>query len=268
MKMGQWFGMAVGAAALTAGLVVLTGGESLAAKPAVAAAGVAGKVTFLKGTALHAATAKGPFKPLKRNDSVREGEFLKTNAASMLEVKLADGSLMRLAPNSNLKLGLAKSDTQEKHPTQHKLTAGKMWAKITKSVGTESKFAVRTENAVAGVRGTTFRVNAEEDGATVVKVYEGAVAVSNGPLVEKAAAGGGEKGPIDFKNRKPVEGPKEVTLQEWEKICGKMMGIKVAANGELAEPETFTAENDAANAEDAEWVAWNTQKDAEPDTAQ
>lgn len=261
MKMHQWVGMAVGVSALSGGVILLSTGESLAAK--APAAGVAGKVTFLKGAAQHGAAEKGPFKPLKRNDSVREGEFIKTAAGSMLEVKLADGSIMRLAPNSQLKVGLATAGAEaDKNQGQHKLTAGKMWAKITKSIGNESKFSVRTENAVAGVRGTTFRVNAEEDGSTVVKVYEGAVAVSNGPLVEKAASGE-KKGPIDFKNRKQVEGPKEVTLQEWEKICGKMMGIKVAANGEQAEPAAFTAENDAANAEDSEWVAWNTTKDTE-----
>lgn len=268
MKMHQWVGMAVGVSALSAGALVLSTGDSFA--KAAEAGGVAGKVTFLKGSAQHGAADKGPFKPLKRNDSVREGEFIKTGAGSMLEVKLGDGSIMRLAPNTTLRVGLAKVDESDadKSKGQHKLTAGKMWAKITKSVGTESKFSVRTENAVAGVRGTTFRVNAEEDGSTLVKVYEGAVAASNAPLVEKAKAGGG-KGPIDFNNRKQVGAPmQEVSLQEWEKIVSKMMGIKIAASGEVAEPQQFTAENDAANKDDADWVAWNHQQDGDADKAQ
>ena len=53
----------------------------------------------------------------------------------------------------------------------------KAWAKVSKMVGSEARFEVKTENAVAGVRGTVFRVNVEEDAATVVKVYEGAVVV-------------------------------------------------------------------------------------------
>jgi hypothetical protein len=254
----------MGAGALAVALALgFSAGESQAAKPAApVAGGVAGKVTFLKGVAQRGSVDKGPFKPLKRNDDVKEGEFLKTGADSRVEVKLADGSLVRLAPNSTLRLGTAKAgEGADTEKGQSKLTAGKMWASVTKAVGGESKFAVRTENAVAGVRGTTFRVNAEEDGSTVVKVYEGAVAVSNGPLVEKKKAAG-DKGPVDFQGRKEIAPPfKEVSLQEWEKIVGKMMSIKVAVNGDQAEPEQFTAQNDAKDTADQEWVAWNQEMD-------
>jgi hypothetical protein len=156
---------------------------------------------------------------------------------------------------------LAKANAEkEGEKAQTKLTAGKMWASVTKAVGGESRFAVRTENAVAGVRGTTFRVNAEEDGSTLVKVYEGAVAVSNAPIMEKQKAG--QKGPIDFEGRKQVAAPfQEVSLQEWEKIVGKMFSLKVAVNGEQAEPVSFTAANDSASPEDADWVAWNREMD-------
>lgn len=270
MKTAGWVGMGVAAATVGLAAWLLPVTDSQAAKPAAAAqGGVAGKVTFLKGSAQRGAKENGPFKPLKRNDDLREGEYVKTAADTRLEVKLADGSLVRLAPNSALRMGTAKAaETGDNEKAQAKLTAGKLWASVTKGVGSQNKFAVRTENAVAGVRGTTFRVNAETDGSTVVKVYEGAVAVSNGPMVEKQKAGGG-KGPIDFKGRKEVAAPfKEVTLQEWEKIVGKMMGIKVAANGEQAEPAAFTAENDAADKEDADWVAWNQEQDKTADTPQ
>lgn len=261
MKTHPWLGMVVGAAVVAAAGLMFSVPDLLARPAAKTTAGVAGKVTFLKGKAKHGMEGS-PLKPLRRNDKVREGELLKTGAGTRLELKLADGSIMRLAPNSSLKVGVAKSSDPAagKDNGQHKLTAGKMWAKITKSMGHESKFAVRTENAVAGVRGTTFRVNAEEDGATVVKVYEGAVAVSNGPLVEKAASG--TQGRIDFKNRKEVAAPfHEVSLQEWEKIVGAMKEIRVAANGAQTEPTDFTAQSDAANKEDAEWVAWNNEMD-------
>ncbi len=262
MKTAGWLGLGAGAAAVVMTLGLWPVASSHAA-PKPGAGGVAGKVTFLKGVAQRGTQDKGPFKPLKRNEDVREGETLKTAADSRLEIKLADGSLVRLAPNSTFRLGTAKAadGKPDAEKGQSKLTAGKMWASVTKAVGGESKFSVRTENAVAGVRGTTFRVNAEEDGATVVKVYEGAVAVSNGPLVEKAKAGTG-KGPVDFQGRKEVAAPfKEVTVQEWEKIVGKMMSIKVAANGDQAEPEEFSAQNDAKDATDQEWVAWNGEMD-------
>ncbi|MEW5848087.1 MAG: FecR family protein [Myxococcota bacterium] len=263
----------LGAAAIfsAAALWLLPATETQAAKAASAkAAGVAGKVTFIKGGAQQGQSEKGPFKPLRRNDDVREGAWLKTAGDGRLEVKLADGSLVRLASGTTLKLGEAKADkAQEPAAGQSKLTAGKMWASVTKAVGSESKFAVRTENAVAGVRGTTFRVNAEEDGSTLVKVYEGAVAVSNAPIVEKQkAAGGGKKGPIDFKNRTQVAAPfQEVSKEEWEKIVGQMMSIRVAKDGTQAEPTEFTAENDAASEEEKEWIAFNQERDKEAQAA-
>lgn len=263
MNTREWMGLAAGAFGIAAALCLFSPSEVQGAK----AAGVAGKVSFLKGSAQRGAAEKGPFTALRRNDELREGDLIKTGADARLEIKLADGSLVRLAPNSTLKLGLAKANAEkEGEPAQSKLSTGKMWASVTKAIGGDSRFAVRTSNAVAGVRGTTFRVNAEEDGSTLVKVYEGAVAVSNAPLVEREKSKG-VKGPIDFKGRKQVAPPmQEVTLQEWEKIVGKMMSIKVAVDGTQAEPMEFTAQNDAADPTDGEWVAWNQQMDQESGT--
>ena len=57
---------------------------------------------------------------------------------------------------------------------------GKLWAKVTSAIHGEQKFQVETENAVAGVRGTTFRVDANQDKSVRVRVYDGQVAVAPG----------------------------------------------------------------------------------------
>ncbi len=55
------------------------------------------------------------------------------------------------------------------------LWVGRLWARVTKSIGGKRDFEVRTPNAVAGVRGTEFVVDVSEQGQTQVTVVEGGV---------------------------------------------------------------------------------------------
>jgi len=120
---------------------------------------------------------------------------------------------------------------------------------FTRAFGPEDTFEVETENAVAGVRGTAFRVNRGTDRATVVKVYAGAVAVAN-PNVPQAQHKPGE--------RVRVDGPKAVTQKQWEQVVlQQMQAVRVSATGEM-EQYAFTAQEEAADA----WVLWNQERDA------
>jgi hypothetical protein len=145
-----------------------------------------------------------------------------------------------------------------------RLLVGDMWAKVAKAVGGESRFEVQTANAVAGVRGTTFRVDAREDRSVVVKVYAGTVAVAGGGPIPRPAHGGEAEpapAPAPEKGKKPgrvrVAGPKEVTREQWERIVGAMMQVKVAADGTPAQPEPFQL----ADAARDEFEAWNRERD-------
>ena len=125
---------------------------------------------------------------------------------------------------------------------------GKLWAKVTSVLQGEQKFEVETENAVAGVRGTTFRVDANDDKSVLVRVYDGSVAVGKGAA--QAGSPGGE--------RREVAGPQEVTREQWEKLVGKQMQIFIAADGTPGEPEEFPADVDKDDA----FARWNQQRDA------
>lgn len=225
---------------------------------------VAGKVSFLKGKAERADSAEGPWKSLKRNQPVHLGDFVRTLEDSRLELKFSDGSVMRMAAASTMQINDAKVDVKkQERNVSATLVAGKAWAKVSSMVSSDNKFEVKTENAVAGVRGTTFRINASEDKSTLIKVYAGAVAVSNAPFFEKKKAPTTEPaGPIDFNNRKPVAQPfKEVSKKEWEQLCGEWMSVKVAADGTMEPAVKFAAAEDQT--EDPDWVAWNTERDAD-----
>jgi hypothetical protein len=128
------------------------------------------------------------------------------------------------------------------------LFLGRLWAKVTSVIQGDQKFQVETENAVAGVRGTTFRVDANADRSVLVRVYDGSVAVAKKPPLYE------EKRRPD---RREVPGPAEVTRDEWEKLVGRQMQIFISADGTPGEPEQFSPDAD----KDDPFALWNQQRD-------
>jgi hypothetical protein len=236
------------AAAVTAAALVAAAALAAPAAPTTPAAG---SITFLDGAATR--HAGGKVAKLEKGTSIFQGDVIVTARRTRLELTLVDQSVLRLGPLARVELdsaafGLGGDDRK----VSAKLRVGNVWANVTRALGGEARFEVKTENAVAGVRGTTFRVDASKDRSCVVKVYSGTVAVSAGPLPRPAhGAAGGVDGA-----RQQVAGPKEVTREQWERIVTSMMQVKVAADGRPAEPETF------ALAEADEWEAWNRKRDA------
>jgi hypothetical protein len=232
-----------------------------AAAAAAPAAAPAGAVTFVAGEATR--TAAGKAQPLSVGTPVFEGDQLETRRRTRLEVKLQDGSVLRLGPSSRAAVqGATFGKTVEERKVSAKLLVGKVWANVAKAVGGEQRFEVQTENAVAGVRGTTFRVDAATDRSVVVKVYSGTVAVASGPIPRPEHQGAGE-GRTEVAGDKParrqIAGPQQVTREQWERIVTSMMEVRVSSEGVPTEPEAFAF---AAEGQD-EWEEWNRSRDAE-----
>ncbi|MBI5546464.1 MAG: FecR domain-containing protein [Deltaproteobacteria bacterium] len=208
----------------------------------------AGEVSFLEGTATRT-PAKGQPIALLAKGTVEQGDLLETGKAGKLEITLSDKSVVRLGPSSKLKLDQA-AFTDTSRSFKATLLLGKVWSKVTSVFGEERNFEVRTERAVAGVRGTVFRIDAESTKAVLVKVYDGSVAVAGSTAA--AAAPAPKKG-----ERVEVPGPSAVDKKQWEKIVGAMMQVKVSAKGEVAEPTKFSEEDEARDA----FAAWNRKRD-------
>lgn len=229
-------------------------GALLLGAAAVHAAGPApaGSVTFLAGEAvrLHGEARE----PLRLGGAVYQGDVIETRRRTRLELRLTDASVLRLGPVSRVELDAAAfGASPDDRKVSAKLRVGNVWANVTKALGGEARFEVRTENAVAGVRGTTFRVDASKDKSVVVRVYSGTVAVAAGPIPRPAHAGAGPDGKPE---RRQVAGPQEVTREQWERLVTEMMQVRVAADGTPAEPEQFSL----AKADD--WETWNRERDA------
>jgi hypothetical protein len=126
------------------------------------------QVTFLEGPAAVA----GSNQPLAVGSELHEGDTVQTGEGGRIEIALSSGSIIRLGEGTRLTLQAA----QPQKTFSARLFAGNLWTKVHKLISGES-FEVETENGVAGVRGTEFRVEAAQGQPDLVRVYEGVVQV-------------------------------------------------------------------------------------------
>lgn len=206
------------------------------------------KVSFLEGKGT--VTSGGKKSPLSKGGTVRENDIVETEDKAKLELELKDGSVIRVGPGSKMELKSAHFGAQGEKSFSTKLFFGRVWSKVSGLVGKESKFEVETDNAVAGVRGTTFRIDAKKDKSMLVRVYAGSVAMGPG-------GGLNLKKPAEKGKRVQVQGPAQVSLKEWEKVVGKMMQMAVNADGTPSDPVAFKSDDDKGD----DWAAWNQMMD-------
>ena len=214
-------------------------------------------VTFLKGEAhvLHGEGARAC--PLRINDPLKQGDKVTTGKEALIEIQLPDGSFIRFSENTEFSVTdlIYKGRTRERS-FKFKMFLGRAWANAKELAGRGKNFEIVSETAVAGIKGTTFRMNVEKDKSVVVKVYRGDVYVASPP--GEIPKHGVEIGrPREIPGPSEVPGPREVTLQEWEYIVREMQEIKITAQGKALKPSYFSPEADMND-----WVLWNQQRDA------
>jgi len=218
------------------------------------------KVTFVKGDVSSSADGK-TWTNIRRGSEVAAPSMVKTGDNSRAELTFPDGSVVRVGPGSQLKVdGTDFNGKTKEVNVEATVVAGEAWAKVAKLVDDKAKFQVKTANAVAGVRGTVFRVNVDRDEATVVKVYNGAVAVA-APLIASDSVAANNGSPID-QNHKQIKPPfQEVSKADFEKLIGEMMQVRIAKGQTVkdVEPTAFTHDDDSKG--EPEWVRWNTEMD-------
>ncbi|WP_244239023.1 FecR family protein [Corallococcus carmarthensis] len=114
--------------------------------------------------------------PRLTGDSLYAGELVATNDTGRAELALADGSLLFLSPRSAVRLGTLELTAERHRKVLLDLVKGTVETQAAPG-GAGSTFEVRTRGAVAGVRGTRFRVSQQEDGTSRVETLEGKVAL-------------------------------------------------------------------------------------------
>ena len=215
-------------------------------------------VTRLDGQARAYAKGQRTGKALHKNDRLMKGQEVRVGERSRIELRFPDGTVMRFAERSTVRMDdiLYDPKTQEKK-VRVDLTGGKLWANVKKLVTSDSMVEVKTVNAVAGVRGTVYRVNVDEDNSAVVKVYDGSVYVAG--KQQGTAQQASPPGPPV-----PVEGPHEVpppyhevTMEEWQVIVKSFQQVTISPKGVPSEPQDFDPQQDRDD-----WVKWNQERDS------
>ena len=134
-------------------------------------------ISFLKGTAN--ITKKGEKKsvPAKLGLQLSGGDKIETADSTRAELKLDDGTNVRIGENTSLVIEEMLHDTENnKEKSAMKVMFGKIWMNVKKNVGQESR--VITPKIIAAVKGTTYAVEVAKDGESKVNVYDGSVSVS------------------------------------------------------------------------------------------
>lgn len=213
--------------------------------------------TAVQGSARVYATGSTSGRLLKKGDAVRKDQEIKVSEKSRLELRFPDGTVMRLAEKTHLKMNEVSYDkqTDEKH-VKVNLSVGRLWARVKRLSTPDSTVEVRTSNAVAGVRGTVYRVNVEEDASALVKVYDGTVYVANPP---KDASQPTDKATLPHEVAGPHAVPPPVhpvSMEEWTVIVKAMQQVSISPDGVATKPQDFDPKADADD-----WVKWNQERD-------
>lgn len=135
-------------------------------------------VTAVTGNARYK-EADGPFQPIKVGVQLNGGENVVTGPRASVAYRFADGTSLTQQESSKLGFGrLAAYGKTGMVSTEINLESGRLEAKAAKQLAPSGGFKVVTPVAVAGLRGTGFRLNVDESGKTLRnEVLEGAVAV-------------------------------------------------------------------------------------------
>jgi hypothetical protein len=214
-------------------------------------------VSYLKGSVEILEVGKGPWISLKLKDALEVGDQVRTREGAQMELTLADNSRLRFSGNSEFRVvRMEAGGRSTPRDINVHVALGKAWANVAKTVGTKGGFAVSCDQAVAGVRGTVYRMNVEPDRSALVRVYDGTVHVTGGG---KAMAQPTPVGPpTRVAGPKPIPGPHKVTMEEWTVIIKAMQQVRVGADGVPEKPRDFTEKEDLD-----EWVEWNKARDRE-----
>ncbi|MDO9584929.1 MAG: FecR family protein [Syntrophales bacterium] len=237
-------------------LIILSGVRQGEAKRAIAVKIGRGEVViaYLEGAAQVLHEGREGFRPLKVKDMLKKGDEVSTGPKSKMELVLPDRTQLRFADNSHFKIVQIEAEEEQAREIKVHVTIGKAWANVSKAVAGKSNFELMCENAVAGVRGTVYRMNVHEDKSALVKVYDGMVYVTGGGKALEAPQVIGP--PQKIAGPKPIAGPRKVSMEEWTFIIKSMQQIAIRGDGTPEKPRDFTEQEDRD-----EWVDWNRARD-------
>lgn len=151
------------------------------------------EVVSIQGTVASSAGSVAP------GSKVSEGDKVTTSDASFVTIKLADGSTLTVQPKSTVRMETARQLVNSGGVTDTvlRLDSGRVETSVAKQKNTGARYEIRTPTSNMGVRGTMFRVGADDTGKRgQSEVVEGLVAVAASSAPGAAAASSAEALPL------------------------------------------------------------------------
>lgn len=132
-------------------------------------------VSFLLGTA--SVERNGVRYRAVLNASLQVNDIVTTGDESECEITFGTYSLLRLGPNSSIRI---ERKEETKQGVFHRIFAslGEIVTKVV-ALGKDDEYEMRTDAAQAFIRGTTFKTNIDADGNSAFSVFEGKIAVKS-----------------------------------------------------------------------------------------
>jgi hypothetical protein len=121
------------------------------------------------------------------NQILVQDSTLRTGASSRVIVELDDGTVLRVGPNTQIELSGYNYNNGARN-TDVDLTAGSVALRVTRLSG-DSSFSVSSVTAVAGVRGTSFFMEVDEEEDVDIAVYQGAVGITSSRTIQATPEG-------------------------------------------------------------------------------
>jgi len=218
--------------------IVAVSVSAMAAKPVAS-------ISMLEGDASVLPAGGKDWRKARPSMPLRTGDQVYTREESFVEIRYADGPVVRMNENSKLAL----SSTSDK-AVKAGNPVGDVWVNLRKSVK-KRDFELASPTAVAAIRGTVFQMQTQKDSSTNVHVFDGTVVVGPADGLKKKIEQEKKEQepppgePIEVPGPEEIPGPFEVPLEEWQSIVAGQM-IAVRGDGKFAQEE-FDIEEAAAD---------------------
>ena len=199
-------------------------------------AGETGCVYDLKGRVEILKSGVKAWEPAVKGRPVAEGDSIKTGAGAWCEILFKEGSFIKLEENSEAAADSLKVSAEGRVFSFSFLKGKALWMAARLKGRLASKFSVRTPATTCAVRGTDFSMIVSTSGQTTVGLFEGKVALSEGPA-EKELLSGGEAtaGPSGL----TVQGRLSKLMKAEERRYSKVKGRVESLRKRLEEREAF-----------------------------
>src|SRR5690554_1845552 len=146
------------------------------------------RVTSVSGSVQLISGIDGRKKPLAKDALIRVGDEV-LSAAGAATIALADGSEVRISPNSRLIFNrLTQYGKSGMVDTRLRLDRGEVHTRVKPVIEGGARFEIETPSAVAAVRGTAFSLHAGPEG-THLQVTEGVVDFGSPKQIQRIPAG-------------------------------------------------------------------------------